>query len=105
MKEQLVLISEGTRFDPAGDGTLIFLIRRWKLYHLRHWTSLRGVSNAGVGNFRINPDSRIENLHLLLHLFTRPSFSVKSSYFGQYMPEITLKTNYYYYYYFFFVCL
>ena len=45
------------------------------------------VDNAGMGNFRINPDFRIENFHFkheisLLHLFTRPSFCVKSSYFG-----------------------
>ena len=36
----------------------------------------------GMGNFRINPDFRIENFHFkheipLLHLFTRPSFVSK----------------------------
>ena len=49
---------------------------------------------TGIGNFRINPDFRIENFHFkhelsLLRLFTRPSFCVKSSYLGYCMPEIT----------------
>ena len=40
---------------------------------------------SGMGNFRINPDFRIENFHFkheisLLQLFTRPSFCVRSSY-------------------------
>ena len=51
------------------------------------------------GNFRINPDFRIENFYFkhemsLLHLFKGPSFCVKSSYLDLYMPEVTLKTNY-----------
>ena len=50
---------------------------------------------AGMGNFRINTDFRIENFDFkhdnsLLHLFTRPSFCIISSYLGLYMPE----TNY-----------
>ena len=43
--------------------------------------------HTGMGNVRFNPDFRIENFHFkhetsLLHLFTRPSFCVKSSYLG-----------------------
>ena len=43
------------------------------------------TESSGLGNFRINHDFRIENFHFmheisLLHLFTRPSFCVKSSY-------------------------
>ena len=56
---------------------------------------------AGTVNFRINPDFRIENFHFLkheislLHLFTVPSFSVKSSYLGYYIhePEISIPTH------------
>ena len=48
---------------------------------------VRCLLNSGMGNFRINPDFRTENFHFkheisLLHLFTRPSFCVKSSYLG-----------------------
>ena len=42
---------------------------------------------SGMGNFRINPDFRIENFHFkheisLLLLFTKPSFCVSLCYLG-----------------------
>ena len=54
------------------------------------------VNATGMGNFRINPDFRIENFQFkheisLLYLFTRPSFCIKSNCLGSYTPEISLK--------------
>ena len=45
------------------------------------------ATSTVMGNFRINPDFRIENFCFkheisLLYLFTRPYFCIKSSYLG-----------------------
>ena len=50
------------------------------------------ITYSGMGNFSINPSFRIVNFHLkheisLLHMFTRSSFCVKSSYLGLYIRK------------------
>ena len=82
--------TEAMKIQEAATATILKISFRHLFPNLwLIWAETCSVATGqpGMGNFRINPDFRIENFHFkheisLSHLYTIPFFCVKSIYLG-----------------------